>query len=136
MQALFLRRLIAVTTASENASDTPNPNQPHTPAAEAGQPPPRAFNAGATIIGHVANSSLDHPLIHLPPIFGIDMSVTKHVLMLWVAAAISAGRDDRRRAPLRPQRHMVPSGPVMGLSSTSPCASATRSSRRTSAASG
>jgi F-type H+-transporting ATPase subunit a len=40
------------------------------------------------IIGHVANSSPDHPLIHLPPIFGIDLSVSKHVLMLWIVAAI------------------------------------------------
>jgi F-type H+-transporting ATPase subunit a len=47
-----------------------------------------AFNAGETIIGHVANSSLDHPLIHLPPIAGIDFSVTKHVFMLWLVAAI------------------------------------------------
>ena len=46
------------------------------------------FNAGETIIGHVSNSSLDHPLIHLPKIFGIDFSVTKHVFMLWVVAAI------------------------------------------------
>jgi F-type H+-transporting ATPase subunit a len=46
------------------------------------------FNAGETIIGHVSNSSLDHPLIHLPPVFGIDMSVTKHVFMLWVVAAL------------------------------------------------
>jgi len=46
------------------------------------------FNAGDTIIGHVANSSLDHPLIHLPKIMGIDFSVTKHVLMLWIVAAI------------------------------------------------
>jgi len=46
------------------------------------------FNAGETIIGHVANSSLDHPLIHLPKIFGIDFSVTKHVFMVWLVAAI------------------------------------------------
>ena len=45
------------------------------------------FNAGETIIEHVANSSLDHPLIHLPTIAGIDLSVTKHVLMLWIVAA-------------------------------------------------
>ena len=45
------------------------------------------FNAGETIIEHVANSSLDHPLIHLPTVFGVDMSVTKHVLMLWLVAA-------------------------------------------------
>jgi F-type H+-transporting ATPase subunit a len=47
----------------------------------------KGFNAGETIIGHVANSSLEHPLIHFPPIFGIDFSVTKHVFMLWFVAA-------------------------------------------------
>ena len=45
------------------------------------------FNAGETIINHVSNSSLDHPLIHLPTIAGIDFSVTKHVFMLWLVAA-------------------------------------------------
>ena len=46
------------------------------------------FNAGEVIIEHVANSGLDHPIIHLPSVFGIDMSVTKHVLMLWIVAAV------------------------------------------------
>ena len=46
------------------------------------------FDAGEVIIGHVANSPLDHPLIHLPTIAGIDFSVTKHVLMLWIVSAI------------------------------------------------
>jgi F-type H+-transporting ATPase subunit a len=45
------------------------------------------FNAGEVIIGHVSNSGLDHPLLHLPTVFGIDFSVTKHVLMLWLVAA-------------------------------------------------
>src|SRR5262245_54878487 len=45
------------------------------------------FNAGEVIIEHVSNSGLDHPLIKLPTIFGIDFSVTKHVLMLWLVAA-------------------------------------------------
>ena len=49
---------------------------------------PEPFNAGATIIEHVSNSSHDHPLIHLPRMFGIDFSVTKHVFMLWFVAAI------------------------------------------------
>jgi F-type H+-transporting ATPase subunit a len=44
------------------------------------------FNAGEVIIGHVANG--EHPIIHLPPIFGIDLSVSKHVFMLWVVAAL------------------------------------------------
>jgi F-type H+-transporting ATPase subunit a len=45
------------------------------------------FDAGETIINHVSNSPLDHPLIHLPTIAGIDFSVTKHVFMLWLVAA-------------------------------------------------
>ena len=45
------------------------------------------FNAGKTIIEHVSNSSIEHPLLHLPTLFGIDFSVTKHVLMLWLVAA-------------------------------------------------
>ena len=52
------------------------------------QPTPEKFDAGTTIIGHVANSDPAHPLIHLPPVFGIDMSVSKHVFMLWLVAAI------------------------------------------------
>jgi F-type H+-transporting ATPase subunit a len=48
---------------------------------------PGKFNAGETIIGHVSNSSHEHPLIHLPTVMGIDFSVTKHVLMLWLVAA-------------------------------------------------
>ena len=47
------------------------------------------FNAGETIIEHVSNSSHDHPLIHLPTLFGIDFSVTKHVLMLWLVAGFA-----------------------------------------------
>jgi F-type H+-transporting ATPase subunit a len=37
-------------------------------------------------VGHVANG--EHALIHLPTIYGIDFSVTKHVLMLWVVATL------------------------------------------------
>jgi F-type H+-transporting ATPase subunit a len=47
------------------------------------------FNAGETIIGHVANSSAEHPLIHIDKIFNIDFSVTKHVVMVWLVAAIT-----------------------------------------------
>ena len=45
---------------------------------------------GDNIIHHVSNSSLDHPLIHLPLVFGIDLSVTKHVFMLWIVAIVVA----------------------------------------------
>ena len=54
------------------------------------------------IIGHVANSPPDHPLIHLPAVFGIDLSVSKHVFMLWVVAAILLGLDHDDGAPLHP----------------------------------
>ena len=46
------------------------------------------FNAADTIINHVSNSPIDHPLIHLPTIAGIDFSVTKHVFMLWLVAGL------------------------------------------------
>jgi F-type H+-transporting ATPase subunit a len=49
---------------------------------------PEKFDAGRIIIEHVSNSGHDHPLIHLPTIMGIDFSVTKHVFMLWLVAAI------------------------------------------------
>ena len=90
--------------------------EPAAPAAEeAGHAASETFDAGSTIIGHVANSPIDHPLIHLPPVFGIDFSITKHVLMLWVAAAVLlivvtvAVRRYARGG------QMVPKGPVMGL---------------------
>jgi F-type H+-transporting ATPase subunit a len=57
--------------------------QAHTPAAA-----PEPFDAGKVIIEHVSNSDLHHPLIHLPVVLGIDLSVTKHVLMLWIVAGL------------------------------------------------
>ena len=45
---------------------------------------------GNNIIHHVSNSSLDHPFIQLPHIWGIDLSVSKHVLMLWIVAVLVA----------------------------------------------
>src|SRR5690242_20598681 len=81
-------------------------------------PPPvqdGAFDAGSLIINHVSNSSLDHPLIHLPPVFGIDMSVTKHVLMLWlVATAVFLFVTVTVRAYLR-RGAKAPSRPMMVL---------------------
>jgi F-type H+-transporting ATPase subunit a len=57
--------------------------QEHAPAA-----PAEGFDAGKVIIEHVSNTGLDHPLIHLPKVLGIDLSVTKHVLMLWLVALV------------------------------------------------
>jgi F-type H+-transporting ATPase subunit a len=46
-----------------------------------------AFNAGETIIHHIANT-VEHPVIHLPKVMGIDFSISKHVVMLWLVALI------------------------------------------------
>jgi F-type H+-transporting ATPase subunit a len=78
---------------------------------------PGKFNAGETIIGHVSNSPLDHPLIHLPKVMGIDFSVTKHVLMLWVVAAIVfvAVTWIVRRYIRTDAERLVPAGPMNAL---------------------
>ena len=55
---------------------------------EPGAAPAETFDAGKVIIEHVSNSAIDHPLIHLPKIMGIDFSVTKHVLMLWIVSIV------------------------------------------------
>ena len=85
-------------------------NQPeHTEHAEEG------FDAGETIIGHVANGGFDHPIIHLPHMFGIDFSVTKHVFMLWfVATIVFLGITLTTRRYLRQDR-LVPSGFMTAL---------------------
>ena len=57
-------------------------------AQHAGEHVAEPFDAGKTIIEHVSNSSIDHPLIHLPTVMGVDLSVTKHVLMLWIVAGL------------------------------------------------
>ena len=62
--------------------------QPPVEPSQAAEGAQGGFNAGETIMEHVSNTSVDHPVIHLPRIFGIDMSVTKHVLMLWIIAAL------------------------------------------------
>jgi F-type H+-transporting ATPase subunit a len=73
------------------------------------------FNAGEVIIHHVANSSVGEPLIHLPKILGIDFSVTKHVLMLWlVAATLFVVVTSVVRRYLKQDR-LIPSGFMNGL---------------------
>ncbi|NOZ04246.1 MAG: F0F1 ATP synthase subunit A [FCB group bacterium] len=46
------------------------------------------FDAGEVIIEHVSNSSPEHPIFELPTLWGIDFSVTKHVLVLWIVSAL------------------------------------------------
>lgn len=69
---------------------------------------------GEMIIHHVSNSD---PLVKLPTLFGLDLSITKHVIMLWVAAIIvftvfyfATRRYKREVLP-------VPTGFVNGLES-------------------
>ena len=69
-----------------------------------------AFDAGEVIIEHVSNSEPDHPIFHLPTVLGIDFSVSKHVLMLWLVATIvfvAATWSTRRYLK---QERLVPSG--------------------------
>ena len=68
------------------------------------------FNAGEVIIEHVANTGLDHPLIHLPAVAGIDFSVTKHVFMLWVVAALVFFVITKNIRRYLRQERLVPSG--------------------------
>jgi len=81
----------------------------------AAQAPAEGFDAGKVIIEHVSNSEIDHPLLQLPRVFGIDFSVTKHVLMLWlVAAVLFVVVVWAVRRYLRQDR-LVPSGFMNGL---------------------
>lgn len=73
------------------------------------------FDAGEVIIEHVANSGLEHPLIHLPTIAGIDFSVTKHVFMLWVVAALVFFVVTIVVRRYIRQERLVPSGFMNGL---------------------
>src|SRR3954462_11992130 len=73
------------------------------------------FDAGETIIHHVANSSLDEPLIHLPKVMGIDLSITKHVMMLWVVAVLLFVIVTWAVRRYLKQDRLVPSGFMNGL---------------------
>src|SRR2546426_11520974 len=79
-----------------------------------------AFNAGKTIIEHVSNAK-DHPIFRLPAIMGIDFSVTKHVFMLWLVAAIVfvvvtwTVRRYLRQDRLEPSGFMNPLEAVVGV---------------------
>ena len=73
------------------------------------------FNAGETIIEHVSNSSHASPLLTLPRIFGIDFSVTKHVFMLWLVAAIVFIAVTWSVRRYLKQERLIPSGFMNGL---------------------
>jgi F-type H+-transporting ATPase subunit a len=84
-------------------------------ATEAARGAAEKFDAGKIIIEHVSNSGVDHPLIHLPTIAGIDFSVTKHVLMLWLVAAIVFVVVTWTVRRYLKQDRLVPSGFMNGL---------------------
>ena len=72
-----------------------------------------AFDAGETIIGHIANG--EHPVLPLPAIAGIDFSISKHVFMLLlVATTLFFLITLVVRRYLR-QDQMIPSGFMNGL---------------------
>ena len=73
------------------------------------------FNAGEVIIHHVANSSREEPLIHLPTLWGIDFSVTKHVFMLWLVAAIVFVVITWAVRRYLKQDRLIPSGLMNGI---------------------
>ncbi len=75
------------------------------------------FDAGEVIIHHVSNSSPDHPIIHLPKIFGIDMSVTKHVFMLWLVSILVFGLITWTVRKYLKQERPIPSGFMNALES-------------------
>ncbi|MGY8751578.1 MAG: F0F1 ATP synthase subunit A [Fidelibacterota bacterium] len=72
---------------------------------------------GENIIHHVSNSDIKHPIMHLPHLFGVDMSVTKHVLMLWIVALlVSFTIIIPVRAYLK-QNNFIPSGMANAIES-------------------
>ena len=73
------------------------------------------FNAADTIIGHVANTGLDHPILHIPVVFGIDFSVTKHVFMVWLVAIVIFVVVTAMVRRYLAQGRMVPTGGMNAL---------------------
>ena len=75
---------------------------------------PPAFDAGKTIIEHVSNAK-DHPIVRLPHVLGIDFSVSKHVMMLWLVAAFVFLVVTLTVRRYLKQDRLVPSGFMNGL---------------------
>ena len=73
------------------------------------------FDAGEVIIEHVANSSFEHPILHLPAVFGIDFSITKHVFMLLLVAAVVFLLITTAVRRYLKQDRLVPGGIMNGL---------------------
>jgi len=84
---------------------------PQVPVPEA-QAAAQTFDPGELILGHVSNSSLARPLIHLPTVFGIDLSVTKHVFVLWMVATTVFVVITTLVQRFVRQERLVPAGPM------------------------
>lgn len=63
-------------------------------------------NIGDKIIEHVANSDV---MIHLE-VFGVDLSITKHVIMLWIAAGLLMTAALYASRKYRKEELPIPSG--------------------------
>ena len=81
----------------------------------AAEPHAEKFDAGKVIIEHVSNSGYDHPLISLPRVLGIDFSVTKHVFMLWLVAAIVFAVITFEVRRYLKQNRLIPTGLMNGI---------------------
>jgi len=86
-------------------------------AADAEHGAAEAFNAGEVIIEHVSNSSHDHPVLHLPhfEIAGIDFSITKHVMMMWLVAGFLFLVITMATRKYLNQERRIPTGFMNGL---------------------
>ena len=63
-------------------------------------------NIGDKIIDHVANSDV---MVHFE-LFGIDLSITKHVIMIWIAAGLLISMGLYATRKYRKEERPVPSG--------------------------
>ena len=77
------------------------------PEAPTSEPTTVLEQVGHTIIHHVSNSG---PIVELPPLFGIDLSISKHVIMLWVTAAVVFGVAYIATKRFRTEKLPVPTG--------------------------
>lgn len=73
------------------------------------------FNAADSIIGHVANTGFDHPILHVGTYFGINFDVTKHVFMVWMVAAVVFVTVTLMVRRYLAQNRLVPTGGMNAL---------------------
>jgi F-type H+-transporting ATPase subunit a len=75
----------------------------------------KGFNAGETILEHISNTSGSEALLVLPKVWGIDFSVTKHVFMLWLVAALVFIIVTSCVRRYLKQDRLIPSGLMSGI---------------------